>query len=179
MVAHLISEQVEAGADPEEAVRDGVAAPARCICAGDRVPIASRHADRRAARLAVGGGLRRRPDAEIYLGSDALALAPLTQRIAIWTKATGWCCGATARKSSTLNNNPVTREIRTSGASAAAVEKGNYRHFMQKEIFEQPTVVAQTLRSYICARSDQSVALPQIDFDLSSINRVTIVACGT
>lgn len=70
------------------------------------------------------------------------------------------------------------REIVSSGASAVAIEKGNYRHFMQKEIFEQPTVVAQTLRSYI-HQVDQSVALPQIDFDLSAIKRITIVACGT
>ena len=75
-------------------------------------------------------------------------------------------------------NNPVERAITTSGASAAATEKGNYRHFMQKEIFEQPTVVAQTLSSYI-HRADNSVALPQFDFDLSTIRRVTIVACGT
>ena len=59
-----------------------------------------------------------------------------------------------------------------------AIEKGNYRHFMQKEIYEQPTVVAQTLRSYI-RQVDQSVALPQIDYDLTAIRRVTIVACGT
>jgi glucosamine--fructose-6-phosphate aminotransferase (isomerizing) len=64
-----------------------------------------------------------------------------------------------------------------SGATAA-IEKGNYRHFMQKEIFEQPIVVAQTLRSYL-RRVEETVSLPQIDFDLASINRVTIVACGT
>ena len=72
----------------------------------------------------------------------------------------------------------VTRAIVASGASAVAIEKGNYRHFMQKEIFEQPTVVAQTLRSYV-RQIDQSIALPQIDYDLSQIKRVTIVACGT
>ena len=83
--------------------------------------------------------------------------------------------GATIRD---RNGIVVEREVTTSGASAAAIEKGNYRHFMQKEIFEQPTVVAQTLRSYI-RQVDQTVALPQFDFDLSSINRVTIVACGT
>jgi glucosamine--fructose-6-phosphate aminotransferase (isomerizing) len=76
------------------------------------------------------------------------------------------------------DNNPVTRAIVASGASAAAVEKGNFRHFMQKEIYDQPTVVAQTLQSYV-RRDDESVALPQIDFDLSAIKRVTIVACGT
>ncbi|PKP72495.1 MAG: glutamine--fructose-6-phosphate transaminase (isomerizing), partial [Alphaproteobacteria bacterium HGW-Alphaproteobacteria-6] len=59
-----------------------------------------------------------------------------------------------------------------------AVEKGNHRHFMQKEIFEQPTVVAQTLSSYI-RPLEQTVALPQMDFDLSAIERITIVACGT
>jgi glucosamine--fructose-6-phosphate aminotransferase (isomerizing) len=75
-------------------------------------------------------------------------------------------------------NTPVTREVQASGASSAAVEKGNYRHFMQKEIYEQPTVVAQTLTSYL-RRSDNSVALPQFDFDLSSVRRLTIVACGT
>src|SRR5690606_35088732 len=73
---------------------------------------------------------------------------------------------------------PVEREITTSGASAAAIEKGNYRHFMQKEIFEQPTVVAQTLRSYL-RPVEMQVALPQIDFDISAVKRVTIVACGT
>ena len=76
------------------------------------------------------------------------------------------------------DNKAVTREVTTSGASAAAIEKGHYRHFMLKEIYEQPTVVAQTLRSYI-RQVDDTVALPQIDFDLSAIKRVTIVACGT
>jgi glucosamine--fructose-6-phosphate aminotransferase (isomerizing) len=76
------------------------------------------------------------------------------------------------------DNHPVEREVTTSGASAAAIEKGNYRHFMQKEIFEQPTVVAQTLRSYL-RPLERQVALPQIDFDLSAISRITIVACGT
>src|SRR4029079_18365714 len=76
------------------------------------------------------------------------------------------------------DNSKVTREITTSGASAGAIEKGHFSHFMQKEIFEQPTVVAQTLRSYLRA-CEQEVALPQMDFDISGIDRVTIVACGT
>jgi glucosamine--fructose-6-phosphate aminotransferase (isomerizing) len=83
-----------------------------------------------------------------------------------------------AHRSTTPANNPVTREITTSGVTAATIEKGNYRHFMQKEIFEQPTVVAQTLSSYI-RPLEQTVALPQMDFDLSKIDRITIVACGT
>ena len=72
----------------------------------------------------------------------------------------------------------VEREITLSGVTGALIDKGNHRHFMQKEIFEQPVVVAQTLQSYI--RSvEQQVALPQMDFALSDIERVTIIACGT
>ena len=78
----------------------------------------------------------------------------------------------------TRDNAPVEREITLSGVTGALIDKGNHRHFMQKEIFEQPVVVAQTLQSYI--RSvEQKVALPQMDFDLSAIDRVTIIACGT
>ena len=123
--------------------------------------------------LVVGYG-----EGETYIGSDALALAPLTQQIS-YLEEGDWVVitreGATIHDS---ENNEVEREIRFSGASATAVKKGNYRHFMQKEIFEQPTVVAQTLGSYL-RRSDNSVALPQFDFDLSSVKRITIVACGT
>ena len=114
----------------------------------------------------------------MYLGSDALALAPLTQRIAYLEEGDWVVVRRTSAQIYDSENTPVTREIRASGASAAAVEKGNYRHFMQKEIYEQPTVVAQTLASYL-RRSDNSVALPQMDFDLSAIRRLTIVACGT
>src|SRR3546814_9168304 len=75
-------------------------------------------------------------------------------------------------------NKAVQRDVTTSSVTAAAVEKGPYRHYMQKEIFEQPTVVAQTLSSYI-RPLEQTVALPQMDFDLAGIDRITIVACGT
>ncbi|HUD28034.1 MAG TPA: glutamine--fructose-6-phosphate transaminase (isomerizing), partial [Novosphingobium sp.] len=123
--------------------------------------------------LVVGYG-----EGETYLGSDALALAPLTQKITYLDEG-DWV--VITREGATIynaENERVEREIVTSGASTVAIEKGNYRHFMQKEIFEQPTVVAQTLRSYL-RQVDQSVALPQVDFDLSTINRITIVACGT
>ncbi|MEC9150151.1 MAG: glutamine--fructose-6-phosphate transaminase (isomerizing), partial [Pseudomonadota bacterium] len=128
---------------------------------------------RRGSPLVVGFA-----DGETYIGSDALALAPLTQQIS-YLEEGDWV--VVTRDGATIfdaENTQVEREITTSGASAAAVEKGNYRHFMQKEIFEQPTVVAQTLGSYL-RQSDNSVALPQFDFDLSQIRRVTIVACGT
>lgn len=175
VVAHLISEQVEAGVPPEDAVK-AVLPQLRGAFA---LAIAFRsHPDmligaRLGSPLVVGYG-----DGETYLGSDALALAPLTQRIAYLEEGDWVVVTRDGTRIFDRGNNPVERPVVASGASAVAIEKGNYRHFMQKEIFEQPTVVAQTLKSYV-RQVDQSVALPQIDFDLSRINRITIVACGT
>ncbi len=175
VVAHLISEAVEAGASPEDAVQ--AALPQ--LRGAFALAIAFRaHPDmligaRLGSPLVVGYG-----EGETYLGSDALALAPLTQKIAYLDEGDWVIITREGAQIFDRDNKPVMREVTTSGASAVAIEKGNYRHFMQKEIFEQPTVVAQTLKSYV-RQIDQSVALPQIDFDLSTINRVTIVACGT
>jgi glucosamine--fructose-6-phosphate aminotransferase (isomerizing) len=175
IVAHLVSELVESGSSPQDAVRRvlpqlrGAFALAIAFRAHPDLLIGARLG----SPLVVGYG-----DGETYLGSDALALAPLTQRIAYLDEG-DWV--VITRDGATIfdkDNREVDREITTSGASAAAIEKGNYRHFMQKEIFEQPTVVAQTLRSYL-RPVEQQVALPQIDFDISAIDRVTIVACGT
>ena len=175
IVAHLVSELIEAGKSPEEAVSAvlpqlrGAFALAIAFRANPEMLIGARLG----SPLVVGFG-----DGETYLGSDALALAPLTQRISYLDEG-DWV--VITREGATIfdkDNQPVEREITTSGASAAAIEKGNYRHFMQKEIFEQPTVVAQTLRSYL-RPVEQQVALPQIDFDISAVERVTIVACGT
>ncbi len=175
VVAHLVSIGVENGATPEDAVAEvlprlrGAFALAIVFRSHPDIIIGAR----RGSPLVVGYG-----SDEMYLGSDALALAPLTQQIS-YLEEGDWVVvqrgGVTIRDE---NGSVVEREIRTSGASAAAVEKGNYRHFMQKEIFEQPTVVAQTLSSYL-RQADNSVALPQFDFDISSIRRITIVACGT
>ncbi|MGN6692150.1 MAG: glutamine--fructose-6-phosphate transaminase (isomerizing), partial [Sphingopyxis sp.] len=175
VVAHLVSEQVEAGLSPQDAVK-AVLPQLRGAFA---LAIAFRqHPDlligaRLGSPLVVGYG-----EGETYLGSDALALAPLTQRIAYLDEGDWVVITTGGAQIYDADNNPVTREITTSGVTAAAVEKGNYRHFMQKEIFEQPTVVAQTLSSYI-RPLEQTVALPQMDFDLSKIERITIVACGT
>jgi glucosamine--fructose-6-phosphate aminotransferase (isomerizing) len=175
VVAHLVSELVEAGQSPEEAVK--------AVLPQLRGAFALAIAFRQHPDMLIGARLGSplvlgHADGETYLGSDALALAPLTQQITYLEEGDWVIVNREGAQIFDKDNNPVTREVTTSGASAAAVEKGNYRHYMQKEIFEQPTVVAQTLRSYI-RQVDQSVALPQIDFDLSTINRVTIVACGT
>ena len=175
VVAHMVSELVEAGQSPRDAVKAvlpqlrGAFALAIAFRAHDDMLIGARLG----SPLVVGYG-----DGETYLGSDALALAPLTQRITYLEEGDWVVITRAGAEIFDAANQPATRPIVASGATAAAIEKGNYRHFMQKEIFEQPTVVAQTLRSYL-RRIDQTIALPQIDFDLSKINRVTIVACGT
>ena len=175
VVAHLVSEQVEAGHSPADAVK----AVLPRLRGAFALAIAFREfpdfliGARLGSPLVVGYG-----DGETYLGSDALALAPLTQQIA-YLEEGDWV--VVAREGAQIfdkDNNPVEREITTSGVSAAQIEKGNYRHYMQKEIFEQPTVVAQTLSSYI-RPVEQTVALPQMDFDLAGVKRITIVACGT
>jgi len=175
VVAHLISDKIDGGASPVEAVR----ASLPLLRGAFALAIAFREypdmliGARLGSPLVVGYG-----EGETFLGSDALALAPLTQRITYLEEGDWVIVRREGVEIFDKDNNPVKRAIVASGASAAAVEKGNFRHFMQKEIYEQPTVVAQTLQSYV-RRDDESVALPQIDFDLSSIKRVTIVACGT
>lgn len=175
VVAHLISEQVENGASPQEAVKAvlpqlrGAFALAVVFRSAPDLLIGARLG----SPLVVGYG-----EDEMYLGSDALALAPLTQKVAYLEEGDWVVLTRHGAQIYDGNNKPITRAVVASGATAAAIEKGHYRHFMQKEIFEQPTVVAQTLHSYL-RQVDQAVALPQMDFDLSTINRVTIVACGT
>jgi glutamine---fructose-6-phosphate transaminase (isomerizing) len=175
VVAHLVSEQVEGGKSPQDAVK----AVLPTLRGAFALAIAFRtHPDmligaRLGSPLVVGYG-----EGETYLGSDALALAPLTQQIAYLEEGDWVIVTRGGAEIFDKDNQPVTRAITTSGVSAAAIEKGNYRHYMQKEIFEQPTVVAQTLSSYI-RPLEQQVALPQMDFDLSTIKRITIVACGT
>lgn len=175
VVAHLISREIESGASPEQAVSTvlprlrGAFALAIAFRAHPDMLIGARLG----SPLVLGYG-----QGEMFLGSDALALASLTQQVSYleegdWVVITG--DEAVIRDD---EGTLVERPIVSSGASAAAVEKGTYRHYMQKEIFEQPTVVAQTLRSYL-RPAEGTVALPQFDFDLSSIRRVTIVACGT
>ena len=175
VVAHLIAREVEGGAEPRVALAAVLPMLHGAFALGVMVRT---HPDlllgaRLGAPLTVGYG-----DGENYLGSDALALAPLTQRIA-YLEEGDWV--AITREEVEIydrDNNRVARPIVNSGASGQLIDKGNHRHFMQKEIYEQPVVVAQTLRSYLRPLEAQ-VALPDMDFDLSSIERVAIVACGT
>ncbi len=175
VVAHLVSEHIEAGLSPQDAVRAvlprlrGAFALAIAFRSDPDLLIGARLG----SPLVIGYG-----DGEMFLGSDALALAALTQRVSYLEEGDWVVIRRSGAHVFDAANHPVTRAIVASGATAAAMEKGNFRHFMQKEIYEQPIVVAQTLRSYL-RRYEQVVSLPQSDFDLASIQRVTIVACGT
>jgi glucosamine--fructose-6-phosphate aminotransferase (isomerizing) len=175
VVAHLVAREIENGSTPEDSVATvlprlhGAFAIAFLFRDNPDLIIGARMG----APLTVGYG-----DGENYLGSDALALAPLTQRIAYLDEG-DW---VVARRDKVQiydrDNRPVERAIVQSGASSAPIEKGNYRHYMQKEIFEQPVVVAQTLQSYV-RPFEGTVALPDAGLDLANVNRLTIVACGT
>ncbi|WP_230279960.1 glutamine--fructose-6-phosphate transaminase (isomerizing) [Croceicoccus sp. Ery15] len=175
VVVHLLSSRIEQGMSPQDAVREvlpmlrGAFALAIAFRSAPDMLIGARLG----SPLVVGYG-----KGETYLGSDALALAPLTQDITYLEEGDWVVITRQGAQIFDADGQPVERPVTKSGASAVAIEKGNYRHFMQKEIFEQPTVVAQTLRSYI-RQLERTVALPQIDFDITSIKRVTIVACGT
>ena len=175
VVGHLVARELESGKSPQDAVAavlprlHGAFALTLLFRADPDLLIGARLG----APLTVGYG-----EGANYLGSDALALAGLTQRIA-YLEEGDW---VVVRRGSVdifdRMNRPVKRPIVTSGVSATMTEKGNYRHFMQKEIHEQPLVVAQTLQSYLKPLQGQ-VALPIPDFDFSGVSRVQIVACGT
>ena len=175
IVAHLVSEQIEAGKSPQEAVAEVLPR----LRGAFSLAIAFRQfpdllvGARLGSPLVVGLG-----EGEAYLGSDALALASLTQQITYLDEGDWAVVTREGAQIYDRDNNPVEREVVASGASAVAIEKGNFHHFMQKEIFEQPTVVAQTLQSYL-RPLERKVALPQFDFDISAVDRITIVACGT
>jgi glucosamine--fructose-6-phosphate aminotransferase (isomerizing) len=175
VVAHLVAREVERGATPADAVATVLP---RLHGAFAIAFLFEDHPDlvigaRMGAPLTVGYG-----EGENYLGSDALALAPLTQRIAYLDEGDWVVVEREQVRIFDRDNRPVTRDIVTSGASSAKIDKGNHAHFMRKEIYEQPIVVAQTLQSYV-RPFEGEVALPLLGFDLASIRRVTIVACGT
>jgi len=175
VVAHLVSEKIEAGMTPAAAVAEvlprlhGAFALAILFRQFPDLLVGARLG----SPLVVGYG-----EGETYLGSDALALAPLTQRIAYLEEGDWVVITAEGAEIFDKDNNPVERPVTISGVTGELVSKGNHSHFMLKEIYEQPIVVAQTLKSYL-QRLEDRVTLPIPDFDLAAIRRVTIVACGT
>jgi glutamine---fructose-6-phosphate transaminase (isomerizing) len=126
------------------------------------------------APLAVGYG-----DGEMYLGSDALALAPFTDRIAYLEDGDWVVVSRTSAEFRTIGGEPVSRKIQKIATGSFLVDKGNHRHFMAKEIHEQPEVIGRTLAHYIDMAAG-SIRLPaELPFDFRHIERITISACGT
>src|ERR1700753_277758 len=129
---------------------------------------------RKGPPLAIGHG-----DGEMYLGSDAIALAPFTDTIS-YLEDGDWVVlrrevGVIYDEQGTV----VNRDVLKSGASSFLVDKANYRHFMAKEIHEQPEVVGHTLARYVDMATER-VALPlNLPFDFKDIQRISITACGT
>ncbi len=128
---------------------------------------------RQGSPLAVGYG-----EGEMYLGSDALALAPLTQKLSYleegdWVVIEGGQATIMDR-----DGEIVAREVKHSALSGAMIGKGEYRHFMEKEIHEQPAVIGDTLRA-LYSHETHSVTLPDLPVDLADVSRFTASACGT
>jgi glucosamine--fructose-6-phosphate aminotransferase (isomerizing) len=175
-VAHLVNSYLLKGASPQEAVKAslpqlrGTFALAFVFKGHGDLMIGAR----KGSPLAIGHG-----DGEMYLGSDAIALAPFTDTISyledgdwvVLTREVGVIYDA--------HGTVVNREVLKSGASSFLVDKANYRHFMAKEIHEQPEVVGHTLARYVDMATER-VAIPvKLSFDFKDIQRISIVACGT
>ena len=130
-------------------------------------------AARKGSPLAIGHG-----DGEMYVGSDAIALAPMTHRITYLEEGDSAVLTRTSLEIRDASGASVIREMREIAIDQAHVDKGGYKHFMAKEIAEQPTVLANTLHHYLGGET-ADVILPAPGLDFSKIERMTMVACGT
>jgi glucosamine--fructose-6-phosphate aminotransferase (isomerizing) len=175
VIAHLVSSELQKGRSPTDAVAAalprlrGAFALAFLFAGKDDLIIGAR----KGSPLAIGFG-----DGEMYLGSDAIALAPFTDTISYlddgdWAVLTHK--GVEIRDAS---GRVVTRPVVKSSASSVLIDKGNQRHFMAKEIHEQPEVVGHTLAHYLDMAAER-VSMPALPFDLSKLKRLSISACGT
>ncbi|MCG8545147.1 MAG: glutamine--fructose-6-phosphate transaminase (isomerizing), partial [Alphaproteobacteria bacterium] len=175
VVVHLVTRYLEEGCTPQEAVAatlgdlEGAFALVLIFSGRHDVMIGARQG----SPLAIGYG-----DGEMYFGSDALALAPLTQKIC-YLEEGDWAVvtkdGATIYDRS---GDEAERQVVETVLSGAMIGKGNYRHFMLKEIAEQPAVIGDTLHAMLNPAA-RSITLPSLPIDLADITRMSISACGT
>ncbi len=175
VVVHLLTRCLREGMGPREAV---AAALPRLEGAFALVMIFAGEHDlmigtRRGSPLAIGYG-----DGEMYFGSDALALAPLTQRICYLEEGDWAVLTSRGAEIRDAGGEPVERPVVETAFSGAMIGKGNYRHFMQKEIFEQPSVIGDTLNSMLNPAT-RTITLPPLGCDIASLPMVAISACGT
>jgi glucosamine--fructose-6-phosphate aminotransferase (isomerizing) len=172
---HLITEYLNQGLTPEKAASaaikrlKGAYALAMIFTGEDGLMIGARSGP----PLAVGYGKK-----EMFLGSDAFALAPLTNRVAYLEDGDWVVLKPDSATIYDAQDRPANREIQTTSVSASLVDKGSHRHFMAKEIFEQPEVIGNTLNTVINAVT-QSVSLPKMPFNFASLPKTTMIACGT
>jgi glucosamine--fructose-6-phosphate aminotransferase (isomerizing) len=175
VVAHLVTEEMNRGSDPAAAVAAtlprlrGAFALAFLFAGEDDLLVGAR----RGSPLAIGHG-----DGESYLGSDAIALAPFTNAITYLEDGDFVVLKRAGATIKDATGKAVARPLIRSSASAFLVDKGNHRHFMAKEIHEQPEVVGHTLAHYVNF-AENRVELPSLPFDFAAINALSISACGT
>jgi glucosamine--fructose-6-phosphate aminotransferase (isomerizing) len=176
VIAHLVTEEMKRGASPAQAVKAalprlrGAFALAFLFSGEDDLLIGAR----RGSPLAVGFG-----EGAMYVGSDAIALAPFTDTVSYLEDGDWVVVNRKGAEIHDADGKVVERATLKSQASVMLIDKGNHRHFMAKEIFEQPEVVGHTLANYIDMAAGR-VALPmQLPFDFKKLQRVSIAACGT
>ncbi len=176
VVAHLVSQEMERGASPVEAVKAalprlrGAFALAFLFAGEDNLLIGAR----KGSPLAIGFG-----EGAMFVGSDAIALAPFTDTVSYLEDGDWVIVTRAGAEVHDAQGAVVQRAILKSQAAVMHIDKGNHRHFMAKEIFEQPEVVGHTLANYIDMAAER-VALPMpLPFDFQKLNRISIAACGT
>jgi glucosamine--fructose-6-phosphate aminotransferase (isomerizing) len=175
VVAHLMTVALRRGCAPTEAMGEtlarleGAFALAIVVAGHPELLLAAR----RGSPLALGLG-----NGTMYVGSDAIALAPFTQRV-IYLDDGDW---AEVRADGPVIRDDggavVTREARQLALSGALIGKGNHRHFMHKEIHEQPVAIGDTLSAYLNPATG-AAQMPALPVDLATVSRVAMVACGT
>ena len=175
VVAHLVTEEMKQGRAPADAVKAalprlrGAFALAFLFEGEDDLLVGARNGP----PLAVGYG-----NGEMYLGSDAIALAPFTDTISYLEDGDWVVVHRGGVQVYDAGGHGVVRPVIKSVAGALLVDKGNHRHFMAKEIHEQPEVVGHTLAHYLDMVAER-VRLPELPFDFRKIERITMSACGT
>jgi glucosamine--fructose-6-phosphate aminotransferase (isomerizing) len=176
VVAHLVSQEMERGASPVEAVKAalprlrGAFALAFLFAGEDNLLIGAR----KGSPLAIGYG-----EGAMFVGSDAIALAPFTDTVSYLEDGDWVVVTRDTAEVHDAQGAVVQRAVLKSQAAVMHIDKGNHRHFMAKEIFEQPEVVGHTLANYIDMAAER-VALPMpLPFDFAKLNRISIAACGT
>jgi glutamine---fructose-6-phosphate transaminase (isomerizing) len=176
VVAHLVTEEMQRGASPVEAVRRslprlrGAFALAFLFAGEENLLIGAR----KGSPLAVGFG-----HGAMFVGSDAIALAPFTDMVSYLEDGDWVVVTREGAEVHDASGAVVHRDVLKSQASVMLIDKGNHRHFMAKEIHEQPEVVGHTLSNYLDMAAER-VALPmQLPFDFQKLDRISIAACGT